>query len=88
MENKSFKALVVREGEEKTFTRAIETKNIEELPAGEVIIKVLFSSVNYKDALSASGNRGVTRNFPHTPASTPPGRWRRTRADGSPPETR
>jgi len=34
---------------------------------GEVLIKVLFSSVNYKDALSASGNKGVTRNFPHTP---------------------
>jgi putative YhdH/YhfP family quinone oxidoreductase len=34
---------------------------------GEVLIKVQFSSVNYKDALSASGNKGVTRNFPHTP---------------------
>lgn len=34
---------------------------------GEVLINVQYSSVNYKDALSASGNRGVTRNFPHTP---------------------
>lgn len=34
---------------------------------GEVLIKVQYSSVNYKDALSASGNRGVTRSFPHTP---------------------
>lgn len=34
---------------------------------GEVLIKVQYSSVNYKDALSSSGNRGVTRNFPHTP---------------------
>ena len=33
----------------------------------EVIIQVLYSSVNYKDDLSASGNRGVTKNFPHTP---------------------
>jgi len=30
-------------------------------------VKVLWSSLNYKDALSASGNRGVTRNYPHTP---------------------
>jgi acrylyl-CoA reductase (NADPH) len=67
MENKSFKALVVQEGEDKAFTRSIETKSIEDLPAGDVAIKVLYSSVNYKDALSASGNRGVTRNFPHTP---------------------
>ncbi|RJP30249.1 MAG: acryloyl-CoA reductase [Actinobacteria bacterium] len=67
MENKPFKALVAREGEGKTFMRSLETRNIEDLPAGDVIIKVLYSSVNYKDALSASGNRGVTRNFPHTP---------------------
>ena len=33
----------------------------------EVLIKVQYSSVNYKDALSASGNKGVTRSFPHTP---------------------
>jgi NADPH:quinone reductase-like Zn-dependent oxidoreductase len=51
MENKSFKALVAREGEEKKFTRAIETKNIEDLPEGDVVIKVLYTSVNYKDAL-------------------------------------
>ena len=67
MENKSFRALVAREGEGKVFTRSIETKSIEDLPAGDVVIKVLYSSVNYKDALSASGNKGVTRNFPHTP---------------------
>ena len=67
MENVSFRALVTREGEDKTFTRSIETRNIEDLPAGDVVIKVLYSSVNYKDALSAAGNRGVTRNFPHTP---------------------
>lgn len=34
---------------------------------GEVLINVRYSSVNYKDALSASGNKGVTRHFPHTP---------------------
>lgn len=34
---------------------------------GQVLIQVQYSSVNYKDALSASGNRGVTRSFPHTP---------------------
>ncbi len=67
MENKSFKALVVRENEDQTFTRSIEEKTIDELPPGEVIIRVHYSSVNYKDALSASGNRGVTKNYPHTP---------------------
>lgn len=31
------------------------------------MIKVSYSSLNYKDALSASGNKGVTRTYPHTP---------------------
>lgn len=67
MGSKSFKALVVREGEGGVFTRSLEERNIEELPAGDVLIRVHYSSVNYKDALSANGNRGVTRNYPHTP---------------------
>lgn len=39
----------------------------DQLPAGDVEIEVHYSSVNYKDALSANGNKGVTREFPHTP---------------------
>lgn len=37
------------------------------LPEGEVLIEVKYSSLNYKDALSASGHKGVTRSYPHTP---------------------
>jgi acrylyl-CoA reductase (NADPH) len=33
----------------------------------DVLIQVTHSSLNYKDALSAAGNKGVTRKFPHTP---------------------
>ena len=40
---------------------------IGDLPEGEVLIEVHYSSLNYKDALSASGNRAVTRQFPHVP---------------------
>ncbi|MGB5985160.1 MAG: YhdH/YhfP family quinone oxidoreductase [Desulfobacterales bacterium] len=63
----SFSAMIVKEDEVGRFQRAIETKQLDELPDGEVLIKVAFSSLNYKDALSATGNRGVTRKFPHTP---------------------
>ncbi|MDF1762417.1 MAG: YhdH/YhfP family quinone oxidoreductase [Oleibacter sp.] len=42
-------------------------RSLDELPAGDVVIDVEFSSLNYKDALSASGNHGVTKSFPHTP---------------------
>ena len=39
----------------------------ETLPDHDVTVRVSYSSVNYKDALSATGNRGVSRNYPHTP---------------------
>ncbi|MCQ4258238.1 YhdH/YhfP family quinone oxidoreductase [Stutzerimonas stutzeri] len=63
----SFKALQTSEKEEGRFETRIIERDINDLPAGEVLIRVSYSSLNYKDALSASGNRGVTRNFPHTP---------------------
>ena len=37
------------------------------LPDHDVTVRVSHSSLNYKDALSADGNRGVTRDYPHTP---------------------
>lgn len=63
----SFKALQVSEAAEGRFESKIVDRVIDELPAGEVLIRVSYSSLNFKDALSASGNRGVTRSFPHTP---------------------
>ncbi|KPJ79109.1 MAG: quinone oxidoreductase [Deltaproteobacteria bacterium SG8_13] len=62
-----FKAMVVEEVADKKFVRRIGTRSIDELPDGEVLIRVKYSSLNYKDALSATGNKGVTRQFPHTP---------------------
>src|SRR5690554_7684789 len=41
--------------------------SVEHLPEGDVLIEVSYSSLNYKDALSATGNKGVTRNYPHIP---------------------
>ncbi len=62
-----FKALLVEQPEKKVFTRSIVTRNVAELPEGELLVKVHYSSLNFKDALSSVGNPGVTRNFPHTP---------------------
>lgn len=67
MAAEKFRALVVRDAGDKKFTRSVEERNTNDLPEGNVLVKVAWSSLNYKDALSASGNRGVTRNFPHTP---------------------
>lgn len=62
----SYKALVVHD-QDGEFVREIEEKNTDDLPEGDVLIRVAYSSLNYKDALSATGNKGVTRNYPHTP---------------------
>ena len=48
-------------------TLALVEKKIDDLPEGDLLIKVSYSSLNYKDAMSATGMPGVTRNYPHTP---------------------
>ena len=62
-----FKALWITETETGTFERTIVERLIDDLPAGEIVIRVQYSSLNYKDALSATGNKGITRKYPHTP---------------------
>ncbi len=61
-----FRALLI-EKTDQGFSRRLVERDIDQLPEGDVLIDVSFSSLNYKDALSATGNPGVTRNFPHTP---------------------
>ena len=67
MTKRQFKAMRVCEGADGRFTREIGSCSWDQLPAGEVLIRVHYSSLNYKDALSASGNKGVTKAYPHTP---------------------
>ncbi len=62
----SYKALESSVKEEK-YSLSIVEKNTEDLPKGDLLIKVRFSSLNYKDAMSATGIPGVTREYPHTP---------------------
>ncbi len=64
---KSYKAYVAQKDEEGKTTCSLTTRSIETLSQGEVTIKVAYSSLNYKDALSASGNVGVTKHYPHVP---------------------
>jgi len=49
------------------FSAAISDIAVDELPAGDVTIRVAYSSLNYKDALAASGSPGVARRYPHVP---------------------
>lgn len=61
-----YQALVAEEIDGQ-FATSIKDLSEDTLPPGEVTIRVHYSSLNYKDALSATGNKGVTRNYPHTP---------------------
>ncbi|MEE9161795.1 MAG: oxidoreductase, partial [Candidatus Neomarinimicrobiota bacterium] len=51
-----FKAMVIREAGDGQFVREIARRRVEELPDGDVLIEVRYSSLNYKDALSATGH--------------------------------
>lgn len=62
-----FDALWVEEQADGAFRRSMVQRRVEDLPSGDLLIRVHYSSLNYKDALSSSGNRGVTRKYPHTP---------------------
>nr|WP_320154020.1 YhdH/YhfP family quinone oxidoreductase [uncultured Draconibacterium sp.] len=62
----TFKAFRVVE-ESGNYTTTIKKMPFEVLKKGDLLIKVQFSSLNYKDALSIIGNKGVTKNYPHTP---------------------
>jgi acrylyl-CoA reductase (NADPH) len=63
----NFKRLLITENLDGTFTNQIVESTAEDLPTNDLLIKVHYSSLNFKDALSATGNKGVTRTYPHTP---------------------
>ena len=63
----TFKAITIEQGIDKLFSISVKDKTISDLPEGELLIRVKYSSLNYKDALSSSGNFGVTKKYPHTP---------------------
>ncbi|MBM2813330.1 MAG: quinone oxidoreductase [Ignavibacteria bacterium] len=67
MQNQTFKAFVVEETAVGKFERKFIQKPLDSLPAGDVLIRVHYSTLNYKDGLSARGHKGITRKYPHTP---------------------
>ncbi len=55
MSDKSFKALVVEETDDKKYTRQILNQAVGDLPPGDVVVEVHYSSLNYKDAFIPAG---------------------------------
>ena len=61
-----YKAYIVEENEG-CYNGSIKELNSPALDEGKVLIKVLNSSLNYKDALAATGAKGVVRSYPFVP---------------------
>jgi putative YhdH/YhfP family quinone oxidoreductase len=58
---------MVRKGPDGRVSATIESITKDDLPLGDVLIRVAYSSLNYKDALASQGHPGVVRSFPHVP---------------------
>jgi putative YhdH/YhfP family quinone oxidoreductase len=67
MPQQTFKAFLVTKTDDHQFTGSVVEQLVDALPQGDVLIQVHYSSLNYKDALSATGHPGVTKKFPHVP---------------------
>lgn len=63
----TFRALVTEINPDGKAQNQIQSLPRTYIPQDGVLIRVEYSSLNYKDALSASGHKGITRNFPHIP---------------------
>lgn len=62
----TFKAIVVKEQQDQVIY-GLEDVHMDALSEGEVLIKVAYSSINYKDMLAVQKNAGVIRNYPMIP---------------------
>lgn len=62
-----FKALVVNQDAEKKTSAAVEELKLDQLPEGNVVVAVEYSTVNYKDGLCVGPGGGLVRNYPHVP---------------------
>ena len=83
----TFRAFRVEKTQDRQYLRSVVERDTAELPDGELLVDVTYSSLNYKDALSATGNPGVTRNFPHTPGIDAAGAVLESAAADFPPGT-
>ncbi len=63
----TFQALMLTQDDERNTHSAIQHITIDDLPEGDVLVKVDYSSLNYKDGLAITGSVPVVRNFPMIP---------------------
>ncbi|WP_227816513.1 oxidoreductase [Nitrogeniibacter aestuarii] len=59
-----FTALLIEQENDKSVSAGFRQLSVDDLDAGEVLIRVAYSSINYKDALAATGKGKIIRRFP------------------------
>ena len=62
-----FKALVLKKQDNADASVSVEDLNISDLPEGDVLVKVSFSTINYKDALAITSSSPIIKNYPMVP---------------------
>jgi alcohol dehydrogenase len=67
MTSRSYRALWVTKTEKGEFVSQIAERDISDLPKREILVRVEYSSLNFKDMLCTQGHPAVTRQFPHQP---------------------
>ena len=76
-----FQALLLEQQDGQT-TASIHRLTTDQLPAGDVLVQVDYSSLNYKDAMAVTGTGKIVRQFPTSTRPAAPvaaGVWRRVR---------
>lgn len=62
-----FKALVLEQTDDKKTVAEVRELAVDDLPEGEVLVDVAYSSLNYKDGMAVTGTGKIIRNFPMVP---------------------
>ncbi len=63
----TFNALIVEKNQEGKTSASVQQITEDQLPEGEVLVAVAYSTVNYKDGLCIGPGGGLVRNYPHVP---------------------
>lgn len=67
MSDSTFRALVVSQAEDGNINTAIQQLTTDDLPEGDVLVSVAYSTLNYKDGLALTGKGKIIRSYPMVP---------------------
>ncbi|MET2743755.1 acryloyl-CoA reductase [Staphylococcus caprae] len=77
-----FKAFIVDQDENGKVSQEYKTLTKDDLPEGDVLIKVHYSGINYKDALAAQNHNAIVKKYPMVPGIDLAGTIEETNAPG------